>query len=91
MVSACLLGSRFAKRAVTMSDLLGLKDTKMARLEPCFPKTHGKPRVEDRCHLLVNASIDCEATGQRLHRLSRFGKQLVQGRLATWGLGYDAD
>ena len=31
-----------------MSDLFGLNDTQMARLEPFFPKSHGKPRVDDR-------------------------------------------
>ncbi|MEI4232634.1 IS5 family transposase [Roseovarius sp. D22-M7] len=31
-----------------MSDLFWLSDAQMARLEPCFPKSHGKPRVDDR-------------------------------------------
>ena len=31
-----------------MSDLFWLSDTQMARLEPDFPKSHGKPRVDDR-------------------------------------------
>ena len=31
-----------------MSDLFWLTDAQMARLEPCFPKSHGKPRVDDR-------------------------------------------
>ncbi|WP_425465501.1 IS5 family transposase [Palleronia caenipelagi] len=31
-----------------MSDLLWLTDAQMARLEPFFPKSHGKPRVDDR-------------------------------------------
>jgi len=31
-----------------MSDLFGLTDTQMARLEPFFPKSHGKLRVDDR-------------------------------------------
>lgn len=30
-----------------MSDLFWLADAQMARLEPCFPKSHGKPRVDD--------------------------------------------
>ena len=34
-----------------MSDLFWLTDTQMARLEPFFPKSHGKPRVDDR-HVL---------------------------------------
>ncbi|MCA2009797.1 IS5/IS1182 family transposase, partial [Cribrihabitans pelagius] len=28
-----------------MSDLFWLTDAQMARLEPFFPKSHGKPRV----------------------------------------------
>ncbi len=31
-----------------MSDLYWLSDEQMARLSPYFPKSHGKPRVDDR-------------------------------------------
>ena len=31
-----------------MSDLFWLSDEQMARLEPFFPKSHGKPRVDDK-------------------------------------------
>lgn len=31
-----------------MSDLFWLTDAQMARLVPYFPKSHGKPRVDDR-------------------------------------------
>ena len=31
-----------------MSDLYCLTDEQMARLQPFFPKSHGKPRVDDR-------------------------------------------
>jgi len=31
-----------------VSDLFWLTDEEMARLQPFFPKTHGKPRVDDR-------------------------------------------
>ena len=31
-----------------MSDLYWLTDEQMARLEPYFPTSHGKPRVDDR-------------------------------------------
>lgn len=31
-----------------MSDLFWLSDAQMARLEPYFPESHGKPRVDDR-------------------------------------------
>ena len=36
------------KRAMNMSDLYWLTNAQMARLEPFFPKSHGKPRVDDR-------------------------------------------
>lgn len=36
------------KRSGDMSDLFWLTDAQMARLEPYFPKSHGKPRVDDR-------------------------------------------
>lgn len=39
------------KVAVNMSDLFWLSDAQMARLEPFFPKSHGKPRIDDR-HVL---------------------------------------
>lgn len=31
-----------------MSDLFCLTDVQMARLKPFFPKSHGKPRVDDK-------------------------------------------
>lgn len=31
-----------------MTDLFWLPDAQMTRLEPFFPKSHGKPRVDDR-------------------------------------------
>jgi transposase len=31
-----------------MGNLFWLTDAQMARLEPFFPKSHGKPRVDDR-------------------------------------------
>ena len=31
-----------------MSDLYWLTDEQMARLQPYFPKSHGRPRVDDR-------------------------------------------
>ena len=31
-----------------MSNLFWLTDAQMARLQPFFPKSHGKPRVDDR-------------------------------------------
>jgi transposase len=34
-----------------MSNLYWLTDAQMARLQPFFAKSHGKPRVDDRCVL----------------------------------------
>ena len=61
LISAWPHDSRLEKRAVNMSDLFWLTtarqgvaqrvprgDAQMARLEPFFPKSHGKPRVDDR-------------------------------------------
>jgi transposase len=48
LISAWRHDSRFKKRAVNMSDLFWLSDAQMARLEPFFPKSHGRPRVDDR-------------------------------------------
>jgi len=31
-----------------MNNLFWLTDVQMARLQPFFPKSHGKPRVDDR-------------------------------------------
>ena len=31
-----------------MSDLFWLTEAQIARLEPYFPKSHGKPRIDDR-------------------------------------------
>lgn len=31
-----------------MSNLFWLNDAQMARLEPFFPKSHGRPRVDDQ-------------------------------------------
>jgi hypothetical protein len=33
---------------VMMSNLFWLTDEQMERLKPFFPKSHGKPRVDDR-------------------------------------------
>jgi transposase len=35
-------------RRLELSDLYWLTDEQMERLEPYFPKSHGKPRVDDR-------------------------------------------
>ena len=46
-----------------MSDIFWLTDAQMARLEPCFPKSHGKPRVDDR--RVVSGIIFVNRNGSR--------------------------
>jgi transposase len=41
-----------------MSDLYWLSDAQMAKLEPFFPKSHGRPRVDDRRVLSGIVSIN---------------------------------
>lgn len=36
-----------------MSNLFWLNDVQIAHLRPFFPKSHGKPCVDDRCVLSV--------------------------------------
>jgi len=48
LIFGWLRDSPHQKWAVTMSDLFWLSDAQMARLERFFPKSHGKPRVDDR-------------------------------------------
>lgn len=42
-----------------MSALFRLTDAQMARLEPFFPKSNGKPRVDDRHVLIGIIFINC--------------------------------
>jgi len=42
-----------------MSDLYWLTNAQMARLEPFFPKSHGKPRFDDRRVLSGIIFINC--------------------------------
>ena len=51
LISVQLRDSRFENRGVTISDLFWLTVAQMARLDPFFPKSQGKPRVDDRRHL----------------------------------------
>jgi transposase len=48
LISALEGDSRFQKRSGDMSDLYWLSDAQMAKLAPFFPKSHGKPRVDDK-------------------------------------------
>ncbi len=48
MISATPRVSRAEKRSGDWERSFGLGDEQMARLEPFFPKSHGKPRVDDK-------------------------------------------
>ncbi|TCS48738.1 transposase [Primorskyibacter sedentarius] len=48
-----------------MSDLFWLTDAQMARLEPFFPKSHGKPRVDDK--RVLSGIIFINRNGLRWH------------------------
>lgn len=48
LISGFPRDSRFEKRAVNLSDLFWLTDAQMTRLEHFFPKSRGRPRVDDR-------------------------------------------
>jgi hypothetical protein len=48
LISVALRDSRLRKRSDDMSNLFWLTDAQMARLAPSFPKSHGKPRVDDK-------------------------------------------
>ena len=62
-----------------MSNLFWLTDVQMAQLQPFFPKSHGKPRVDDRRVLSVIIFISRNGlrwrsavlTQRKLLRLSR--------------------
>ena len=46
-----------------MSDLFWLTDEQMARLQPFFPRSHGRPRVDDR--RVLSGSIFVNRNGLR--------------------------
>lgn len=66
-----------------MSDLYWLTDEQMARLEPYFPKSHGKPRVDDR-RVTAGQVSDYTGAAALLDSLPR--AQWLRG-----DRGYDAD
>ena len=51
-----------------MSDLYWLTDEQMARLEPFFPKSHGKPRVDERRVLSGSSSSTATACAGEMRR-----------------------
>ena len=79
-----------------MSDLFWLSDAQMARLEPYFPKSHGKPRVDDRRVLsgiiFFNRNglrwrdgENATATGSREHSNAEYGPhKTLYNRWKRW-------
>jgi len=51
-----------------MSSLFWLTEAHMARLQPSFPKSHGKPRVDDRRVLSGKASSIAMACAGAMER-----------------------
>ena len=58
-----------------MSDLYWLTDEQMARLRPYFPKSHGKPRVDDR--RVLSGIIFVNRNGSPCH-------PQTQGKIERW-------
>ncbi len=48
MIFEALRDSRLQKRSDDVNNLYWLTDEQMAKLSPFFPKSHGRPRVDDR-------------------------------------------
>lgn len=68
-----------------MNDLYWLKDERMARLSPYFPKSHSKPRVEDRW--LLSGIIFVNRNGLRWRHAPReYGPhKTLYNRWKRWG------
>ncbi len=72
-----------------MRDLYWLTDEQMGRLRPFFPKSHGKPRVDD--HRVLSGIIFVNRNGLRCVMRSgntvhtrRNGIEIMFGRLKDW-------
>ncbi len=83
-----------------MSDLFWLTDAQMARLEPFFPKSHGKPRVDDRRVLSGIIFNNCnglrwrdapEAYGQHKTLYNRWKRWSDKGIFAEMMIGLAAE
>lgn len=48
MIALCAPSALGSARRLSTSDLYWLTDEQMERLSPYFPKSQGKPRVDDR-------------------------------------------
>ncbi|GAB6854146.1 hypothetical protein JCM15831A_11700 [Asaia astilbis] len=68
-----------------MSDLYWLTDEQMTRLEPFFPRSHGRPRVDDR--RVLSGIIFVNRNGLRSRDAPReYGPhKTLYNRLKRWG------
>ena len=68
-----------------MSNLYWLTDEQMARLRPFFPKSHGKPRVDDR--RVLSGIISINRNGLRLSDAPKeYGPaKTLYNRWKRWG------
>jgi transposase len=84
LISAARRDSRLPKRSGDMSDLLWLIDAQMARLEPFFPKSHGKPRVDDK--RVLSGIIFINRNGLRWRDApATYGPHSRRGPWPQWG------
>ena len=99
MISVALRDSRLRKRSGDMSNLYWLTDEQMAKLAPFFPKSHGKPRVDDKRVLsgiiLINRNDLRWGDAPRKYRLhktlySRWKRWSEKGILARMMIGLAA-
>ena len=66
-----------------MSDLFWLTEAQVARLEPYFPKSHGKPRVDDR--RVLSGIIFINRNGLRWRDApAEYGPQTLYNRWKRW-------
>jgi transposase len=75
---------------VLMSNLFWLTDAQMERLKPFFPKSHGKPRVDDR--RVLSGMIFVNRNGLRWCDAPReYGSpKTLCNRWKRWGRAGDA-
>ena len=65
IMEICLFYKGYEITVDYMSDLFWLMDAQMARLAPFFPKSHGKPRIDDR--RVISGIIFIKRNGLRWH------------------------
>ena len=68
-----------------MSDLYSRPDEQMARLQPYFPKSHGKPRVDDRRVLGGIVFVNRNGLRWRDAPISYGPPKTVYNRWKRWG------